>query len=132
MDENESKSAGLFDSLRRLGDSVLALAHRRLELASLELQEEKYRLIDLMLRAALLVVLGILTLVSATALVVVIFWERSPVAALAIITVLYALATLMVARSLRATIITSPPPLSDTIAELKKDRECLRDKNSQS
>ena len=132
MGGHESKSAGLFDSLRRLGDSVLSLAHRRLELASLELQEEKHRLIDLLLRAALLVVLGILTLVSATALVVVIFWERSPVAALAIVTGLYALAVLMVALGLRAKLKTGPPPFSDTIAELKKDREWLRDKNSRS
>ena len=131
MDESESKSSGLFDSLRRLGDSVLSLAHRRLELASLELQEEKYRLIDLLLRTALLVVLGILTLVSATALVVVIFWEPSPVAALVIITGLYAVATLMVALGLRAKFKTGAPPLSGTIAELKKDREWLR-KRSQS
>jgi uncharacterized membrane protein YqjE len=132
MEEGEYKSAGLFGSLRRLGDSVLSLAHRRLELASLELQEEKYHLIDILLRAALLVVLGILTLVSATALVVVIFWERSPIAALAIITVLYALAALRVGLRLRANLKAGPPPLSGTIAELKKDREWLRDKNSQS
>ncbi len=132
MEENESRSSGMFDSLRRIGDSVLSLIHRRLELASLELQEEKYRLIDLLLRAAALVVLGILTLVTATALVVVIFWERSPVAALAIVTGLYALAALLVALSIRAKIKHSLPPLSDTIAELKKDRAWLRDKNSPS
>lgn len=122
----------MFDSLRRLGDAVLSLVHRRLELASLELQEEKYRAIDLLLRAAALVVLGILTLVSVTALVVVLFWESSPVAALAIVTGLYALATLMVALGLRAKLKNSLPPLSDTIAELKKDRAWLRDKNSPS
>jgi uncharacterized membrane protein YqjE len=132
MDENESRSAGMFDSLRRVGDSVLSLAHRRLELASIELQEEKYRFIDLLLRTAALIVLGILTLVSATALVVVIFWERSPVATLAIVTGLYALAVLLVALSLHAKLKNSPPPLSDTIAELKKDRQWLRDKNSPS
>ena len=132
MDENDSKPAGLFDSLRRLGDSILALTHRRLELAALELQEEKYRLIDLLLRAAALVVLGILTLVSATALVVVTFWERSPVVTLAIVTGLYALGALMVALGIRAKLKASPPPLSDTIAELKKDREWLHDKNSPS
>ena len=132
MEENESRSRGMFDSLRRLGDSVLTLVHRRLELASLELQEEKYRLIDLLLRAAALVVFGILTLVSATALVVVIFWERSPVAALAIVTGLYALVALLVAFSIRSRLKHSPPPLSDTITELKKDRAWLRDKNSPS
>lgn len=129
MDEYEAKSSGMFESLRRLGDSVLSLVNSRLELASVELQEEKYRLIDLLVRAAALVVLGILTLVSATALVVVIFWERSPVAALAIVTGLYALAALMVALGIRGRLKNTPPPLADTIAELKKDREWLRAKN---
>ena len=132
MDEGESKFTGQFDSLRRLGDSLLSLLHRRLDLASLELQEEKYRLIDLLLRTAALIVLGILTLVSATALVVVCFWQRSPIATLAVVTGLYALAALLVALGIRAKLKNSPPPLSDTIAELKKDREWLRDKNSQS
>ncbi|MBI3880314.1 MAG: phage holin family protein [Verrucomicrobia bacterium] len=128
MDENESSSGGLFGSVRRLGDAALGMIHRRLELASIELHEEKHRLLDLLLRAAALVVLGILTLVTATALVVVIFWDRSPVATLAIITGLYALATLAVALGIRDKLKHSPPPFAESIDELKKDREWLREK----
>lgn len=132
MDDQESKSAGLFDSIRRLGDSALSMLHRRLELASIELQEEKYRLLDLLIRAAVLIVLGILTLVTATALVVVVFWDRSPVITLTIITAAYTLTTISVAMGLRDKVKTNPRPFADSVEELKKDREWLRDKNSRS
>jgi uncharacterized membrane protein YqjE len=128
MDEAESKSGGVLASVRRIFDSVLALLHSRLELAVIELQEEKNRLLGLLLRVAGVVVLGMLTLVTATATVVVIFWDQSPVLTLGLVTAVYALATGAVWWGLRRRLQTGPPPFADTLAEFKKDRAGLEGK----
>jgi uncharacterized membrane protein YqjE len=131
MDDPEPKSGGLFASVCRIGDSVLALLGVRLELAALELQEEKVRLLDLLLRLAVCIVLGTLVLLSATALVVVIFvrvFHYSPVITLAVITAVYGLAALALWWDLQRRVNTAPPPFADTLAELKKDSELFRDK----
>jgi uncharacterized membrane protein YqjE len=94
MGEGESKSGGVLAPLRRMGDSLLALFYTRLELASLELQEERIRLVGFLLRVIALFILANLALVAITGLVVVIFWEKSRVPALIGLSVIYALAAL--------------------------------------
>jgi len=125
MDESESQSGGVLASVRRIFDSVLALLHSRLELAGIELEEEKLRQFGLLLRTAILVVLGMLTLMTATATVVVIFWDQSPELTLGLVTAVYAVATGAVGWGLRRRLKTDPSPFADTLAEFKKDREWL-------
>ena len=128
MDPSESRPGGLFASVRRLGDSVLSLLHVRLELVAVELQEEKLRLFDLLLRVAAFVVLGVMALLSATAFIVVVFWRFSPVLTLGAITALYLIAALAIWSDLKKRISAAPLPFTDTLAELKKDAECFQDK----
>jgi uncharacterized membrane protein YqjE len=128
MDDPEARPGGLLGSFRRIGDSVLGLLHSRLELAALEVQEEKIRLLDLLLRVAAVVVLGIMALVAATALVAVLFWDRSPVAVLVIITVVYAGATLSFWLDLKKRLKNDRPPFADSVAEFEKDLQYLRNK----
>jgi uncharacterized membrane protein YqjE len=125
MDQPSEKEGGLFASLRRLLDSALALVQNRFEVFTVELQEEKIRLFDLLLRAAVVVVLGFMTLIAATALVVVWLWDTSPVTVLAIVTLLYGLTAAGVGYSLKQRLQRGPTPFAGTLAEFKKDRECL-------
>src|SRR6266446_3656485 len=125
MDQPTEKEGGLFASLRRLLDSALALVQNRFEVFTVELQEEKIRLVDLLLRAVVVVVLGFMTLIAATALVVVWLWDSSPVAVLAIVTLLYGLTAAGMGYSLKQRLQRTPPPFASTLAEFKKDRECL-------
>ncbi len=127
MDRGESNSGGFLSLLRRIGDSILALLQNRLELVALELYEERVRLISLLLRVLLLLVLGTIALLSATALVVVIFWD-SRIVALVILTVLYGLAALAMLWDVRKRLTAGPPPFADTLAEFRKDAQCLRQK----
>jgi uncharacterized membrane protein YqjE len=129
MDQPTETEGGLFASLRRLIDSALALVQNRFEVFTVELQEEKIRLVDLLLRAVVVVVLGFMTLIAATALVVVWFWDSSPVAALAIVTLLYGLTAAGMGYSLKQRLQNNPPPFAGTLAEFKKDRECLGKRN---
>ena len=128
MDDPESKVGGLLASVRRIRDSVLALIPTRLELASIELQEEKTRFLDLLLRAAAVIVLGLMGLIVGTAWVVVLFWDYSPAMTLGIITIVYALGAFAFWSDLKKRLHTAPPPFADTLAEIKKDCECLQGK----
>jgi len=129
MDQPTEREGGLFASLRRLLDSALALVQNRFEVFTVELQEEKIRLVDLLVRAVVVVVLGFMTLIAATALVVVWFWDTSPVAVLAIVTLLYGLTAAGMSYRLKQRLQRSPPPFAGTLAEFKKDRECLGKRN---
>ena len=125
MDQPTETEGGLFASLRRLLDSALGLVQNRFEVFTVELQEEKIRLFDLLLRAAVVMVLGFMTLIAATALVVVWLWDTSPVAVLAIVTLLYGLTAAGIGYSLKQRLQHGPPPFASTLAEFKKDRECF-------
>jgi uncharacterized membrane protein YqjE len=125
MDESPETQGGLFASLRRMFDSALKLVHNRFELFTVELQEEKIRLFDLLLRVAAVVVLGFMTLIAATALIVVWLWDTSPVAVLAIVTLGYGLTAAGIGYSIQQRLKNGPPPFAGTLAEFKKDRECL-------
>jgi len=116
--EAPDSPGGLFSSFRSLLDSSLSLIQRRVELLAVELQEEKYRLIDLLLWTAIGIVLAILTLVTATALAVYLLWDISPVGVLVGITLLYGLSTWLVVAGLRKNLRTAPRPFSETLGEL--------------
>src|SRR5580765_3672443 len=116
MDESEPKSGGFIASVRRITDSVLAILNARMELAALEFQEERIRLIDLVLRVAAVVVLGLVSLLAATALLVVAFWDYSRLLTLGVLAAVYALAALVIWWDLRKRINTSPSPLAGTLA----------------
>ncbi len=128
-DPGPTPGGGLLDSLRRLADSILALLQHRLELFALELQAEKVRALDVLVRAAALVVLGLLTLVAGTATVVVALWNTSPVLVLAAVTLLYGVGAVALTLSLRRRLHAGPKPFAGTLEELRKDRACFGKKN---
>ncbi len=131
MDEPESKSGGAFGSVRRIADSVHAILLHRLELAAIELQEERVRIIDLLLQAAVVLVLGTVALLAVTATGVVLLVKvghLSPLVALSLVTVAYALATALAWWNLRERLKNDPQPFADTLAEFKKDREWFQGK----
>jgi len=120
---------GLFDELRGLFGSLFDLAGRRLELLTLEAQEEKARLLDLVFRAALIIVLSWMALVCATATLVVAFWDQHPVTVLVVVTLGYGGAAALLALSLRRRLRQASRPFASTLEELRKDRECFGTKN---
>jgi uncharacterized membrane protein YqjE len=126
MAEGDSGTSGLLDSVRRIGNSLLALIHTRVELFAVELQEEKLRAVSFLgwLTAALaLTVAGILIAIGILGLFL---WERAGYAGL----IGLALATLGSAAGLlwilRRRILRGPDPFAATISEIAKDLECLR------
>ncbi len=121
---SESKS-GIWASLKRILDALLATAQNRVELFAVESQEEKCRLVEAMLCAAAVAAFGITTLSLVTFTVVVLFWESGRLPALVGLSVLYFVGTGIAWRALHSR-LKARPPFAGTVDEFKKDRACLR------
>ena len=125
MDDPHESSTGLLDSVRRLVDTGLGLAQTRLELLSVELQQEKHRFVELLVWAFLAVALGLVALIMVSFTIVVLFWESARVLVLVVLGILYVAATIWAVCRLRRLLRSGRRPLHDTIEEFKKDRSCL-------
>ena len=69
----ESTSPKLFESLRNLGGSILAMVQTRLELATVELAEERVRLMKIALYGLFGLLLFGLALITLTLLLIIVF-----------------------------------------------------------
>ncbi|HWX18265.1 MAG TPA: phage holin family protein [Candidatus Binatia bacterium] len=120
-----TEPAGILESLRRAGAGVLALAQNRLELFSVELQEQKARLLKVLVLLAVTVFLGSMALVLVTATIVVLVGENARGPVLVGLSVLYALGAVVAFLALRKELRSAPAPLEDTLSEIKKDCDWL-------
>ncbi len=121
-----ASSKGLFASLRRLIDTGLEMAQVRVELLVLELEIEKRRVFDGLLRAALALLLLGVGLVLLMGLVLMMFWDGYRLPALVVMTVLFLGGGLWLCRSARAKLSNRDGAFSGSRTELARDREALR------
>jgi len=126
MDDHASTSPGFLKNLTGLGDSLLGALQERVELISVEVQEEKYRLIRLIIWIEAAVFAGVMLLSFATLTLVYLLWSGSPLAALAAVTGFYALMLAAVIVALRRQFTHPPKPFEATIETIKEDRACIR------
>ena len=121
-----SGTEGFLTHIRQLGVSVLEHVAMRVELLSIEVQEEKARLVRLAMSAALVSALLIVSLVLVAILILAIYWDtpsRVPVA-LSMVGIFVALTVgsgFYVAAQLRR----STTLFATSAAELKFDAESL-------
>ena len=109
----------------RFVNSALALAHTRVELASVELAEERERLKrSAMLIAGAVFMLSFAILGVAT-WIVAYFWDTHRLEAIAAVTAIFALAGGFLLWRNAALARDAPAPFSATLAELAKDRTWL-------
>lgn len=118
-------SKGLLESLAALAATLVAIAHTRLDLLSADLEEDRERVLSLLvLTLAALFCLGV-GVVLATILIVVAFWDTHRVLALS------GLAGFFLAVGMAAWIFamhkarTKPRLFAASLSELLKDRQQL-------
>jgi len=122
------QSGGLFGSVRRMADTCLSSVHNRVELFGLELQEEKLRLMRLLLWTGAALFASFLAITVITIAAVMCFPQDKRTVAVSAFGVFYAIMAVVLCLKLRSEIKNAPPPLADTTAELKKDLDALRSK----
>jgi uncharacterized membrane protein YqjE len=114
----------LVDASKRLAQRALVICENRVELLMVEVQEERERFLRAVLLALGAVIFGLLAGVGLTAVIAIAFWQQSPIAALLILTALYAVvATVLYVRLIR--LQRDWQTLPTTLDQLRKDRECL-------
>jgi uncharacterized membrane protein YqjE len=120
--EDHEPRHGPIGSAKILLESVVGLFSKRFELVTVELQEEKYRLIDQLLRGIAIGVLGLMSLMMLSFLIIVVCWDTA--ARLYVImglAVVYGLGAWRVYSKLKQRLETDTSPFSATVEELKKD-----------
>ena len=129
MSASPPNPGGWLESLRRIGGSSLALLRIRFELFTVEWQEERLRLLNLLIWLGLAVVIGGAGVF--VALFTLAWWLWTTVGYAGLIGLV--LTSLAIAFGMvwmiRRQILSGPPPFEQTVAEFRKDGECLRSNN---
>ena len=120
---------GIMGSFRTLGDALIASVQDRLELLSLELQEEKFRLVQTIIWISAAVFAGMMAVICASLTVVFLFWESARPAVLCGLTLFYTAAVIAIIVAFRRYLRNQPKPFTATLQELGEDRTCIQTKN---
>lgn len=110
---------------RRLGLGLLALCRNRFELVSVELQEERARLIQALLMTLGIAVLALLFGISLTGAMAILLWDYSPGLVLLAMAVAQATGAWLLYRSL-SKLLTTWAPMQGSLQQLEQDREALQ------
>jgi|SRR5579862_5107507 len=129
MGDKAPPPPGILESLRKLGRTGVALLQNRLELFSVELEEQKVRLVRVLVLAGAAIFLGNTALLAVSATIVVAAGERARLGVLIGLSVVYLGAAVWAALALRKELRSAPPPFQDSVAELKKDSTWLNPHN---
>lgn len=125
MDTQAPSPSGLLGSLRGFADGLLGSVHDRVELLSVELHEEKYRLIQVILWISGIVLSGVLAVIFASLALVFLFWD-SRLTVVVLLAALYAAAFGTTVFLFRGYLRRQPRPFAATLGELKSDRACIQ------
>ncbi len=117
---------GLLGSVRALGDGLLASVQDRLELLSVEVHEEKMRLIQIFLWISAAVFTGMMAITFASLTLVYLFWASARLAVLGGLAVFYAAALLAILIAFRRYLARQAVPFAATLQEIREDRACIR------
>jgi uncharacterized membrane protein YqjE len=115
----------LLELLKSLGRNFVEILGNRLETLSLDLKEDRIRLVSLLMLGAIAFFLMSLGIIFAVFWLVVVFWERNRYLVIGISTVSFAVvgAALMVLLVVRIKNVRGA--FESTISEFNKDREAL-------
>jgi uncharacterized membrane protein YqjE len=114
----------LATSSRQIARRLLTMGENRLQLLSVEVQEERERLLRAFLMALGVAVFGLLAGMTLAAGIVVLVWPYSHTAALLILTVLFGAAAAGLCWRL-SVLMRDWDSLPASLEQLRKDRECL-------
>lgn len=117
---------GLLASLRALLATLIAIGHNRLELVSVEIQEEVERLASLLLWSVAALLLGAVTLLMLAAALVLSAPPSHRWLAAAGLGLLFLASCVAAALKARSRMTLKPRPFDATLAELRKDHDLLK------
>jgi uncharacterized membrane protein YqjE len=124
MIDFQTSCGGLLGSLRHVFDTGASIVKNRIELAALELKEEKSHLLSAAVWSAIFLFSSFLAVIAVTCTLFFLFWEQRLFVASGLLTFCFVgaiVAFLILKRRLK-----TPKPFGETIAQFKKDRAWLK------
>jgi uncharacterized membrane protein YqjE len=128
MDEPDAPgrpAGGLFDSLRALLATLVAMAHTRVELFGTEIEEELRRVVALLLGGLAVLALASLALLFSGLVVIAAYWDTHRLAATAGVAIGFTVLTVVSYLAVRARTRRRSRLLGSTLDELERDLERL-------
>lgn len=125
MSEFNGNAPGLITLARKMGLTALAALHNRGHLFLVELQEEKHRAIELLIWAMTAFFMAIMFVAVLTATIIWLVPSEYRIYAAGGFCILYLAGAVFALLNLKGLTKACPPPFSDSIAEVRKDREWL-------
>lgn len=119
---------GLFDSLKGLAASLVAIVHTRLDLLSTDLEEERARLVSVLLMLFVALFCFAIGVVLLTILIAVVFWDSHRLLALGGLTGFFLASGVAAFWHSRRKFRAKPKLFAASLAELSKDRQHLMDR----
>lgn len=126
METPTARRPGFLASLHALADALLGTVEERIELVSVELQEEKHRLIQTFIWICAAAFAAMMAVAFASITLVYLFWDSARLAALGGLALFYTAAMAVIVVGYRRHIARQPRPFSTTLHEIKVDRACIR------
>lgn len=114
------------ETVGRLAATFLAMVQTRLELASVEMEEQSQRYLGYLLLSLLALFLFGIAIALVALFVIILFWDTHRIEAVLGMAALFVLAALGVGLKVRAGFAAQPALLSATMAELQKDLDFLK------
>ena len=115
---------GISGALSELAGTAIGLVHTRLELATVEFEEERERVKDVLVLVVVAAVFLCFAFAMLSSIIIILFWSTYPLTAVCTVTAAYIVigggALLMLRRRIQAR------PFAATLAELERDAESLR------
>lgn len=115
----------LGEAVGRIAATLVAMVRTRLELASVEMEEQSQRWLSYLLMSLLALFLFGVAVVLAALFVVILFWDTHRIGAVLGLAAVFALAAAAIGMKVRSGMKAQPALLSATIGELRKDLEFL-------
>lgn len=126
MAESDNPRTTAAATLRRALSTALALALNRLNLASLELETQKIRLLELLVQLAVTLAFGCVAMLLGTLTLAIYVWEIARYGGLLLMFGIFLLAAAFLLWRLRNSLRKEPRFLEKTLSELEKDHACLQ------
>lgn len=112
----------LADSMTRVADSALGVLRTRLELASMDVEDELRSATGILLAGAAATALATFALLFGAFAVVALFWEEHRIAALLCTSAGFAIAAVLIAFLIHRLLDQKRPLLAATLEKLDRDR----------
>ena len=126
-DATPGRAGGLRGALGQLGSSLVGLLRTRLELAAIELEEERDRAVKALVLVHAAVFAFAFAALAASAFVVVWFWDTHRLRALLGLTIVYLVVGILAAWRFSRRRAADARPFRATLAELERDGAWLAD-----